>query len=135
MTLPENIEQALKADLFRIVLNPNNLVMSRRLRTDILVARIIDESMAIPNLRLRHAWNPLVRQFRSPEATGAELRELLTWRRNIVVGSLRDSGGSRVGLGTRPESEPGEEVVHRRFIDGDGSSGFGERGSGFGSFG
>lgn len=108
MTLPENIEQALKADLFRIVLNPNNLVMSRRLRTDILVARIIDESMAIPNLRLRHAWNSLVSQFRSPEATGAELRELLTWRRNIVVGSLRDSGGSRVGLGTRPESEPGE---------------------------
>lgn len=127
MTLPKDIEQALKADLFRIELNPNNLVMPRRLRTDVLVARIVDEPLAIPDLRLRHAGDPLVSQLRSPEAAGAELRELLTRRRDIVVGSLRDRGGSRVGLGTRPESEPVEEVVHRRFVDGDGASGFGER--------
>lgn len=132
MAVPENIKQVLKAALFRVVLNSNNLVMSRHARTDILVYRVVHEPMAIPNLSLGHTRDSLVSQLQSPKATCAELRELLTWRRNIIVGSLGNSRGRGVLLGTRPVSEPVEEVVHRGFIDGDGgTSGFGERGNGF----
>lgn len=133
MAIPEDIEQALEAALFGVVLNPNNLVVSGRARTDILVSRIVEEAMAIPNLGLGHARNPLVSQLHSPEATGAELRELLTWRRNIIVGSLGDCGGRWVLLGARPEAEPVEEIVHWGFVDGDGSRNLGERANGFGS--
>lgn len=131
MAVPENIKQVLKAALFRIVLNSNNLVMSRHARTYVLVYRIVHKPMAIPNLCSRHARDSLVSQLQSPKATRAELRELLTWRRNIIVGSFGYCGGRRVLLGTRPVSEPVEEIVHRGFVDGDGTSGFGERANGF----
>lgn len=60
MAIPEDIEQVLEAAIFGIVLNSNDLVVSRRARTDILVTRIVDEAMAIPNLGLRHTRDPLV---------------------------------------------------------------------------
>lgn len=60
MTIPENIKQALKATLFGIILNSNNLVMSRSASTDILVTRIVHDAMAIPNLGLGHTRNSLV---------------------------------------------------------------------------
>lgn len=104
---PEKIEQILIAALLGIELNPNHLRMVRRPRANVAVTRIVQKPLAVPDLRLRHARNPLESQLHAPEAAGAELRELLPRRRDVVVGALRDGGGGgRVRGGGGPAPEP-----------------------------
>lgn len=129
---PKHIKQSLKATVFRVILNPHDLRVTRRPTTHVLIARIMQQALRIPNLRFGDAGDSLKCQFYPPEAPGSELRELLTRRRDVVVGALRDGGGLGVrvgGLGSEPEAV---EDVHGGGAEGDGSAGLGERGGGFG---
>lgn len=128
---PEEIKQSLKVTLFRIVLHSHDLRVVGGARTHVLVSRVVQEPLGVPNLCLGHARNSLKGQLDTPEAPGSKLGELLTWRRNIVVWAQRDGGriGSGVG-GLCAEAELVEEV-HLGLVERDGSVGLWEGGGGF----
>ncbi|GMN41068.1 hypothetical protein TIFTF001_010289 [Ficus carica] len=126
---PENVEKRLEAALLRIVLNPNDLGVVGRARTDILVGRIVKQALRVPNLRLPDAGDALERQLDAPEAAGAELGELLARRRDVLVGALGDRRRLRRefrGAGAEPELV---EEVHGGLL-GEGAVGVGEGGDG-----
>ncbi|CAL1372345.1 unnamed protein product [Linum trigynum] len=81
------------ATLLRIKLNPNHLRVACSTGADVLVGRIVEETLSIPDLRLCNAGNPLKHQFNSPEAPSSELAELL-------AGGGESSGPWRTGWGT-----------------------------------
>lgn len=88
MPCPESIKQTLVATLLGIVLNPHDLRVLGGARTHILIAGIVQRALRVANLSLGHARNSLEGQLNPPEATGAELRELLTGSRNVIVWAL-----------------------------------------------
>ena len=96
---PKQIKQILIATVLGVIVNPHDLIMTRRPSTHVLVARIVQQPLRIPDFRFGDARDSLKCQFYPPEAPSSELRELLTWRRDVVVGALGDGGGLGVRVG------------------------------------
>ena len=90
MASPESIKQRLIATFLRVILNTNDLRMVGSTRTNIVIRRIVDMPLGIPNLGLGNTKDSLERQFDTPETPGAELRELLARSGDVVVWTLRD---------------------------------------------
>lgn len=95
MLCPESIKQAVVATLLGVVLNPHDLRVVGVARAHILIAGVVEEALTVANLGLGHPGNSLESQFDTPEAPGAELRELLARGRNVIVWALSNRG--RVG--------------------------------------
>lgn len=95
---PEQVKERLKGAVFGIVLNPNDLGVSRGFGTDVLVRRIVGDPLCVSNLCLSHPREPLKRKLHAPEASGGELGKVVSRRRRVVVGSLSDRRRIRTRL-------------------------------------
>lgn len=98
---PKHVKQSTIPTLLGIILNPNHLGVVRGAGADVVVGGIMHKALCVPHLRLRHARNSLEGELHAPEATRAELSELLPRSWEVVVGSLGDSGGVGVQGGLR----------------------------------
>lgn len=124
MASPKNIKQSIKTTLLRIILNPNNFIMIGSPTTHVLVARVMQVALAVPNFSIGDTWHSLKRQFDTPKTASTELGELLTGGRNVVVGALSDGGvlhGGGVGAGPEAEAELVEDVHGGLVAGGNGS--------------
>lgn len=124
MASPKHIKQSIETTLLRIILNPNNFIMIGSPTTHVLVARVMQVALAVPNFGLGDTWHSLERQFDAPKAASAELGKLLTGGRNVVVGALSDGGvlrGRGVGAGPEAEAELVEDVHGGLVVGGNGS--------------
>lgn len=90
MANPKGIEKIFVAALVGIELNSDDLGVVGGACADVVVSGIMEEPLAVSDFRLRDAWNSLEGELHAPEASGAELRELLARRRDVVVGALSD---------------------------------------------
>ncbi|KAM2179475.1 hypothetical protein ACFX1R_034442 [Malus domestica] len=129
---PEEIEQALKVALFRVVLHFHNLQVLGGAGTHDLVTRVVQKPLGVPNLCLCHVGYSLKLQLDTPEAPVSKMSEMLT--REDVGKSVRigehvlcphepekldndEKGGSETLLGVAiGERVPGDDVLVRNGI-------------------
>ena len=92
MPWPETFEQSVEAALLGVELDPDDLGVAGGTGAHVLVTGIVQETLGVPDLGLRHPRDSLEGQLDPPEATRSELRELLSRGRNVVVRALRNWG-------------------------------------------
>lgn len=90
MSGPERVKKRVVAALLGVELDPDDLGMVGSPRADVLVAGIVQEALAVPDLGLGHARDPLEGQLNPPEAARPELCELLARGGNVVVRTLHN---------------------------------------------
>lgn len=77
MSSPERVEERLVAAFFGIIVDSDNLRVSRGSGTHICVGWIMQKPLAITNLGLGHARQPLEGQLDAPKAASTKLGKLL----------------------------------------------------------
>lgn len=106
MPSPEDVEQVAIAAPPRVVLHSDDLGVVGRPGADVLVGRLVEIALAVSDLGPGHPGHALEGELDAPEAASAELRELLTGRRHVVITPLRDRRRCHRRCTPAAENEP-----------------------------
>jgi hypothetical protein len=113
---PEDVKEVVELAGGGVVLHADDLVVVGGAGADVLVGGLVEVPLAVAHLRARDPRDALERELHAPEASCAELRELVPGSGLVLVGPLRQRRRRlrRARAAAQPAQAQLPQPAHRR---------------------